>query len=138
MRLGAIFVAVCMLLIAGSAGVTVHLGFGFPVAESVIVALAVLTALGLYNTVSTRMGVRAVVGSQLADLSRGNADMARQLAELGRRLVALESKTDGALHRARAASDPLALEIGELGTLVKQLAETVAAHEAKLGELGSG
>ncbi len=50
------------------------------------------------------MGVRAVVGSQLADLSRGNADMARQLAELGRRLVALEGKTDGALNRARAAS----------------------------------
>ena len=104
MRLGAIFVAVCMLLIAGSAGVTVHLGFGFPVAESVIVALAVLTALGLYNTVSTRLGVRAVVGSQLADLSRGNADMARQVAEIGRRLVALEEQ-DGWRAPSRASGE---------------------------------
>ena len=136
MRLGAIFVAFCMVLIAGSAGVALHLGFGYPISESVIVALAVLAALGLYNTVSTRLGVRAVVGGQLSDLSRGNADMARQLAELGRRLVALEGKMDGAINRTRAAADPLALEIGELGTLVRQLAETVAAHEARLGEIG--
>ena len=105
--------------------------------ESVIVALAVLTALGLYNTVSTRLGVRAVVGSQLDDLSRGNADLARQVAEMGRRLAALEGRMDSVQNRARAATDPLAVEIGELGTLVKQLAETVAAHEARFSELGN-
>ena len=134
MRPGAIFVAVCMVLIAASAGATIYLGFGFTIPESAIVALAVLTALGLYNTVSTRLGVRAVVGSQLNDLSRGNADMARQLAELGRRLAAIEGKVEGAVDRARAATDPLAIELGELGTLVKQLAETVAQHETAIAE----
>ena len=35
---------------------------------------------------------------------------------------------------ARAATDPLAIELGELGTLVKQLAESVARHEVSLGD----
>jgi cyclic-di-GMP phosphodiesterase TipF (flagellum assembly factor) len=34
--------------------------------------------------------------------------------------------------RARGADDPIAVEIGELGGLVRQIADTVAAHEAAL------
>jgi cyclic-di-GMP phosphodiesterase TipF (flagellum assembly factor) len=136
MRLGAVFIAVCMVLIAASAGATVHLGLGFAVTESIIAALAVLTALGLYNTVSTRLGVRAVVGSQLNDLSRGNADIARQVAEMSRRLAALEGRMDAVQTRAKAATDPLAVEMGELSTLVKQLAETVAAHDTRFADVG--
>jgi cyclic-di-GMP phosphodiesterase TipF (flagellum assembly factor) len=47
----------------------------------------------------------------------------------------MESKVETVLDRTRAATDPIALEIGELGTLVKQLAETVAAHQTTLSEL---
>ena len=136
MRLGAVFIAICMVLIAASAGATVHFGLGFGTTESIIVALAVLTALGLYNTVSTRLGVRAVVGSQLNDLSRGNADIARQVAEMSRRLAALEGRMDTVQNRARAVTDPLAVEMGELSTLVKQLAETVAAHDTRFADIG--
>src|SRR5262249_31481949 len=137
MRLGAMFVAACMVLIASSAGAVVHLALGFKPAEAATVAVAVLTALAIYNAVSTRVGVRTVVGSQLRDLSRGNSDMARQLAELERSLSSLERRVQGTLDKARAATDPLAVEISELGGLVRQLAETVAAHEAKLGELAA-
>jgi cyclic-di-GMP phosphodiesterase TipF (flagellum assembly factor) len=124
-----------MVLISGSAGVTAYLGVGLPMTESALIALAVLTTLVIYNAISTRLGVRAVVGSQLTDLSRGNADMARQVAELGRRLAAVESRMDGALERTRAVTDPLAAEIGELVTLVKQLAETVAVHESTITDI---
>src|SRR5437667_9116868 len=136
MRLGALFVALCMILIAGSAGVVAYLAFGFEMPEAVTVAIAVLTALALYNMVSTRLGARAADGSQLTELARGTADVARQVAEMGRRLAALESKVEGSLHRARATSDPLAVEFEELGTLVKQLADTVAAHATRLAEFG--
>jgi cyclic-di-GMP phosphodiesterase TipF (flagellum assembly factor) len=135
MRFGAFFISICMLLIAGSAGATAYLGFGFAPTEAITVALAVLTALVLYNMFSTRLGVRAVVGSQLTDISRGNADMARQVAEIGRRLAAVEGRVESALTRTRAAAEPLAVEIGDLGTLVRQLAESVAAHETKLTEI---
>ena len=61
--------------------------------------------------------------------------MARQVDEISRRLAGLEGRVAGAHQRARAVTDPLAVEIGELGTLVRQLAERVAIYEAGLAEL---
>ncbi len=135
MRLGAVFIAICMVVIAASAGTTVYLGFGFSATEAIIVALSVLTALGLYGTVATRLGVRTAVGSQLGDLSRSNFELARQVTELSRRLSGVESRMDTVQHRARAATDPLAVEISELSTLVRQLAETVAAYEERFADM---
>jgi cyclic-di-GMP phosphodiesterase TipF (flagellum assembly factor) len=54
------------------------------------------------------------------------------MAEIKRSLTAAENKVDGAVNRVRAAVEPVTSEIGELGVLVKQLAETVAVHEAAL------
>ena len=65
MRIAAIFVAVCMVLIAGSAGAVVYLYFGLSLLESIAVAIAILAALALYNTISTRVGLRRAVGHQL-------------------------------------------------------------------------
>jgi len=135
MRLGAIFVAICMALVAASAGATVYLGFGFSATEAIIAALSVLTALGLYGTVATRLGVRSMVGSQLGELSRSNFELARQATELSRRLSAVEGRMDTVQHRARAATDPLAVEISELSTLVRQLAETVATYETRFADM---
>jgi cyclic-di-GMP phosphodiesterase TipF (flagellum assembly factor) len=135
MRLGPFFIAFCIVVIAASAGAVVYFGFGFAPRDAIIVAVAVLTLLALYNTISSRLNVRAVVGSQLADLSRGTGDLARQVAELGRRLAAVESKLEKALARGDDSTEPLAIEISELGTLVKELAETVALHEGLLNEI---
>ena len=90
MRLGVIFVAICMVIIAGSAGAISFLYLGVSASEAATVAVATLTALALYNTVSTRIGLRSTVGHQLAELSRAGAEQARQVAELGRRLAAME------------------------------------------------
>jgi cyclic-di-GMP phosphodiesterase TipF (flagellum assembly factor) len=135
MRLGALFVAVCMTVIAASAGAVVYFAYGFTGADAIIVAIAALTALALYNAVSTRMNVRSVVGPQLTELSRGGADLARQLAEMGRRLAVVESRLERTLAKGEAMIEPLAGEISELGTLVDQLAETVANHETQLTEI---
>ncbi len=134
MRLGAIFVALCMVLIAGSAGAVVYLVFGFSGGETVTVALAVLTGLGLYNAFTSRGG-GSVGASQFADLAHATADLARQVGEIGRRLATLQSKVENTIERTRAATNPLAVEIDELGMLVNQLAETVARHETRLAEL---
>lgn len=131
-RLGAIFVAICMVLIAGSIGAVLFLYFGLGGAEAAIVALTALTGLGLYNMVSSRLRDRGDFGGQIADLSRGGADLARQVAELNRRMAALEVKAEGAVVKALTLAQPLSAEIGELGSLVKQLAESVAAHDAAL------
>ncbi len=129
-RVSAIFIACCMALIAGSIGIVIYLRFGLTGAESSLVALGVLTALAVYNTVSARTRDRVEVSDQIANLSRGTGDLARQLAEFGRRLNAMETKVELVLERALATAQPLAAEIEELSTLVKQLADSVAAHDA--------
>jgi cyclic-di-GMP phosphodiesterase TipF (flagellum assembly factor) len=91
--------------------------------------------MALYNSVTDRMRDRRDLGDQIADLSRGTADLARQVAEIARRLGTLESRPNVGSHvapRTRSGPDPLAAEIGELGGLVKQLAETVAVHDIEI------
>ncbi len=137
-RISAIFIAVCMVLIAGSIGFVVYLRFGFTGAESALVALGTLTALAVYNAIAARTRDRQEASNQLANLARGSGDLARQLAEFGRRLSAMEVKVDSVIDRALATAQPLAAEIEELSTLVKELADTVATHEMALAvERGS-
>ena len=132
-RISAIFIAACMVLIAGSIGFVVYLRFGFTGAESALVALGTLTALAVYNAIAARKHDRLEVSNQLANLSRGSGDIAHQLAEFGRRLNATEVKVDSVIDRALATAQPLAAEIEELSTLVKQLADSVATHDGALG-----
>jgi len=136
-RISAIFIAACVVLIAASAGAALYLGFGVDASTSAIVALAALTGMALFNSVSNRLRDRHDLGDQIADLSRGTADIARQVAEISRRLNAAEAKIASPTQRARAANDPLATEIGELGALVKQIAQTVASHAATLQKQGA-
>jgi cyclic-di-GMP phosphodiesterase TipF (flagellum assembly factor) len=136
-RISAIFIAVCMVLIAGSIGAVLYLGFKVDELTSAIVALAALTAMALYNAISGRLRDRGEVGDQIADLSRGTADLARQVGEMSRRLIAVESRVEGAVNKARGAVDPIAAEIGELGGLVRQIADTVASHAAALQQQGA-
>ncbi len=135
MRLATIFIAACLIVIAASAGATVFLGLGASVTASTVAAIAILAALGIYHAFSDRLGLRGTAGRQINELSRSNFDLTRQVTELGRQLASLESRMDAAYNRARSAADPLAIEISELGTLVRQLAETVATYEARFGEI---
>jgi cyclic-di-GMP phosphodiesterase TipF (flagellum assembly factor) len=131
-RISTIFVGICMVLIAASLGMVLYAIAGVSGYQSAIVALTALTVMILYNAVSMRIRDRNESTGQITDLSRGTADLARQVAEFGRRLAAVESKitTANAINQERVQS---ALgEIGELGALVKQLATSVATHEDML------
>jgi cyclic-di-GMP phosphodiesterase, flagellum assembly factor TipF len=131
-RISAIFIAVCMVLIAASVGYVVYLRFGMTGAESFLVGLGVLTALAVYNAIAARSRDRAEVSDQIATISRGSADLARQVAEFGRQIGTIETKVDAMVDKALASAQPLAAEIEELSTLVKHLADAVAAHETAL------
>lgn len=128
-RISTIFIAICMVLIAASLGLMLHSLAGLAVSESAIVALTALTFLILYNAVSMRLRDRTDVGGQIADLSRGTADLARQVAEFGRRLSAIETRLSATDANGQERIQTVAGEISELGSLVKQLASSVAAHD---------
>ncbi len=128
-RISTIFIAICMVLVAASLGLVLYSLAGINGTESAIVALTALTFLILYNAVSMRLRDRSDVGTQIADLSRGTADLARQVAEFGRRLAAVEVRIASGNSARADQIQSVVGEINELGSLVKQLATTVAAHE---------
>jgi cyclic-di-GMP phosphodiesterase TipF (flagellum assembly factor) len=53
LRLGAVFIVLCMALIAASIGAALYLLVGLKASESLIVAVAVLTGLAIYNAVTS-------------------------------------------------------------------------------------
>src|ERR1700712_3468626 len=110
-RLSALLIAICMVLIAGSFGVVLYLTFGVTGAESAVIALAALTGLAVYNATATRMRYQSELSGQIGDLSRGTADLARQVGEQGRRLAMLEKNSDAAIQKAMAATQPVQSEI---------------------------
>jgi cyclic-di-GMP phosphodiesterase TipF (flagellum assembly factor) len=136
-RLSAIFIAVCMVLIAGSIGALLYLAVQLDGRTSAIVGLTALVGMMMLNMLSGRVRDRDDVGDQIGDLSRGTSDLARQVAEISRRLGAMESRVDKTVNSARGAADPIAAEIGELGTLVRQIADTVASHAVALQQQGA-
>jgi cyclic-di-GMP phosphodiesterase, flagellum assembly factor TipF len=131
-RLSAVFIAICMILIAASLGTILYLAFGLRGSDAAVVAIAALTGLILVNATTRRTRDRAQWGDQIADLSRGTADLARRIAELEQRLATADTHAAVAAERTQAATEPLAAEIGELGHLVKELADAVAVHERLL------
>jgi cyclic-di-GMP phosphodiesterase TipF (flagellum assembly factor) len=135
-RISAIFIAVCMVLIAGSLGAVLYIGLKVDAGTSALVALAALIGMMLYDTLRGRVHDRGDVDDRIADLSRGAADLARQVAETASRVSAMENRIEGAMHRVHAAVDPIATEIDELGGLVRNIAETVASHAAALQQQG--
>ncbi len=136
-RISTIFIAICMVLIAASLGLMVHSLAGLAVSESAIIALTALTFLILYNAVSMRLRDRTDVGGQIADLSRGTADLARQVAEFGRRMSAIETRLSATDANGQERVQTVAGEISELGSLVRQLASSVAAHDDMLANAAS-
>jgi len=136
LRLGEIFVFLCAVTIAASLGAVLYLLVGLNGPESITVAFAALTALAIYQAVTSRLHNRTDLGAKITDLSHGTTELARHVAEIGRRIAALESRgsktANDAAEKARAATKPLAAELGELSMLIKQLAENVASHEMKL------
>jgi cyclic-di-GMP phosphodiesterase TipF (flagellum assembly factor) len=140
-RTGAIFVAVCMVLIAVSIGIVLFAAFGLNGPEATIVAIGALTALALYDAVAKQIRSRSLISDQISNLSRGTADLAwqvgdltRNMTEFSKRMAAVERKVDHAPDEMRSVIPSFTAEIGELGTIVKQLAEAVAAHEMMIAE----
>lgn len=128
-RISTIFVAICMAMIAASLGLVLHAFAGVNGQESAIVALAAMTFMILYNAVSMRMRDRPDIEGQIADLSQGTTDLARQVGDFGRRLSAIEARVVSANAAGQERMQALAGEIGELGALVNELAQSVAAQE---------
>jgi cyclic-di-GMP phosphodiesterase TipF (flagellum assembly factor) len=128
-RSGSFFVALCMVAIAVSAAVLAYVVGFVEVGSSAAIGFGLLLVMVIGHFGSQRAGDRLIVDARLAELARATGDMARDVAELSRRVERFETT---AMDKAKAATEPIAEEIGELGALVKQFAETLQVHEAAI------
>src|ERR1700730_10391625 len=134
---GGIFVALVLVFGAGSTGGVLYRFFAFGRLEAAVVAIVVLAVLGLLQVLIARARDRAEVRERIAGPSRRGADLARQVAETGRRLAAAEMEVARSAERTRAALEPNAAEIELLRRSAKQLAQSIAEHEATLKRLSA-
>jgi cyclic-di-GMP phosphodiesterase TipF (flagellum assembly factor) len=129
MRIGSIFIIVCMALVAGSIGAALHYLAAVPATECAYISLAILFALMTLEVIASRNRDKAEMTGRLEELSRAASDISREVGTLGRRVGALENATNAEM---KSLTAPLSQEIGELADLVENLAESVAVHDALL------
>ena len=129
MRIGSIFIIVCMALVAASIGAALHYLVHIPLNECAYISLAILFALMTLEVIASRNRDKAEITGRIEELSRAASDISREVGTLGRRVSALENGTNSELKTLTA---PLSREIGELADLVENLAESVAVHDALL------
>lgn len=127
MRLGSVFIILCMALIAASIGAALHYVAGIQTSESAYISLAILFALMTCEVVASRGRDRTEINDRFEQLSRASTDIAREIGTLGRRVAALETASSTEL---KSLTAPISREIGELADLVEDLAESVAVHDA--------
>ncbi len=130
-RTSTTFVAVCMLLIAGSAGALAFVTLRWGVGESGFVAVTLLLVMVIGFNASLRAREKATLDLRLGDLARLSTDMAGQIDDLSRRIERIEGS---AIEKAKAVAAPLNEEVEALGSLVRQFAETLTHHEQAIVE----
>jgi cyclic-di-GMP phosphodiesterase TipF (flagellum assembly factor) len=129
MRIGSVFIIVCMALVAASVGAALHFGLHLPLNECAYISLAILFALMTLEVIASRNRDKSELTGRLEELSRAASDISREVGTLGRRVSALENGTNA---EVKTLTAPLSREIGELADLVENLAESVAVHDALL------
>lgn len=128
-RFGSFFVALCMVAIAAAVASLAFLVGGLALGTASAFGLAVLLALVIGEAAASRARERETIQASLTDLSRVTQEIGRDVGELARRVDRFETM---AIDKARAATQPIEREMGELGALVKQFAETLQVHEAAI------
>lgn len=127
MRIGSIFIILCMALISASIGAALHYVAGIQTSEAAYISLAVLFALMTCEVIASRTRDRTETNDRFEQLSRASSDMAREIGTMSRRVAALETASNSEL---KSLTAPISREIGELADLVEDLAELVAVHDA--------
>lgn len=128
---GFYFIAFCMTLIAASAGAVLHYAAGITAVEAAFGALALLFGLLTVEAVSARARDRREMNERFEGLARAAADIARQVGDLYIRLDKVEASPSQDL---KSHTEPLAKEIGDLASLVEDLAKTVSEHDSQLAQ----
>lgn len=126
------FILFCMVVVALSLGVVARLQFGFGLADSLLVSLALAAVFVPIQLHAVRHRHYREMMQRTDDVERQNDLVLDDLRSIERRLSALENEVDQ--RHGGPDIEPLVGEVEVLGTIIKQVAETMADFEARLGE----
>jgi cyclic-di-GMP phosphodiesterase TipF (flagellum assembly factor) len=128
-RLGALFIAICMVVISASVGVILTYKFGLTILEAAPFAVGVLLTLMLVHYQISRVRDRLIIDEQMDDLTRLKLSLTKDVQDVRELTEQLEQTVTT---RMRGEMDPILAELDLMGTLVKQLAESCAELDERV------
>ncbi len=128
-RLGALFIAICMVVISASVGVILTYKFGLTILEAAPFAVGVLLTLMLVHYQISRVRDRLIIDEQMDDLTRLKLSLTKDVQDVRELTEQLEQTV---ATRMRGEMDPILAELDLMGTLVKQLAESCAELDERV------
>lgn len=123
-----------MVTIAVSAAALAYLVAHVEAGFSAAIGFGLLLAMVIGHYGGQHATDRLATEARIAELARASGEIAHDLGELTRRVDRFDTL---AVDQAKVATAPLSTEIGQLGSLVKQFAETLQVHEAAIVRLGA-
>lgn len=134
-RLADLFIAICIPVVAVSAGVVAYHQFEATARMAAAFAVLAFSALLLLRLVGLRMRDRRDAAAQFLALLRRLGQIDGDITAIERRLAAIE---DGTGRRSRDDVEQLVAEVEVIGTLTRQVIETVADLEIAVAETRDG
>jgi len=130
-RFADIFIAICIPIVAASAGAIAYYQFEATGRMAVAFSFTVLVILVLLRLDALRRHARREADERVTLLIRRLGEFSGDIDALDRRLGALE---DGGSRRHREDMEQLVAEVEMIGTLTRQLIETVADLEVQVAD----
>jgi cyclic-di-GMP phosphodiesterase TipF (flagellum assembly factor) len=130
-RFADLFIAICIPIAAASAGAIAHFQFQATLEGAFVFAFVVLAALALLRMHGLDRRSRRITERRIAAVERRISVFGGDLEAVERRLAALET---GVPRRARDDLEQVLAEVEVLGTMTRQVIETVADLEIAVAE----
>ncbi|WP_407048292.1 EAL domain-containing protein [Methyloraptor flagellatus] len=131
-RFADVFIFLCILVVAISLGVILRLQFDASMVGTVLSIAALVGVLYLIHRETSRRRQRDELAQEVTRIGEYLQRLSEDVIALERRVSAGEN---GMPRRARDEIEPLAAEVEVIGGLVKQVVETVADLEMRLGDI---
>ena len=128
-RLGAVFIAICMVAISMSVGAILHFKFGLSITEASPFSFGILLTLLLVHYQISRVRDRMMLDEQMDDLTRLKLALTKEVQDVREMARELDSTVSSRLEKE---VEPILAELDVIGTLVKQLAESCADLDERM------
>ncbi|WP_350333340.1 EAL domain-containing protein [Coralliovum pocilloporae] len=131
-RTSAFIIGLSMVVIAASVGLVLHMQYGLSVIEALLASTLMLLALVLFNSQFQRSRDRERLEEKLDEVRLVKTEQDRALEDIRKELAIFHQTLP---EHIRHNLDPLTAEVEVFGTLIRQLAETMAQMDARIDTL---